>query len=93
MLSKLGISFQKVTFVGDDLNDLELLKRVGFPMTISKSNKDVIKVVKEKDGYVSQKEGHDGIIDILKKITLNLISLKEQYLRQLGNGKLLADGD
>lgn len=74
VLSKLGKSYNEAAFVGDDINDLALLKLVGHPMTICKSNESVVSVVKKRGGYVTKREGHAGIIEALQHIKRKVIS-------------------
>ncbi len=50
---KLGVSFQEVAYIGDDLNDHELLKKVGFsgaPASAPSVTKNLVDFVNEKRG-------------------------------------------
>lgn len=55
---KLGISFDEVGIIGDDINDLEVMKNVGF----SASPADAVPVVKEHVDLVLQKKGGEGCV-------------------------------
>jgi len=55
---KLGISFDEVGIIGDDINDLEVMKNVGF----SASPADAVPVVKEHVDLVLQKRGGEGCV-------------------------------
>jgi YrbI family 3-deoxy-D-manno-octulosonate 8-phosphate phosphatase len=55
---KLGISFDEVGIIGDDINDLDVMKNVGF----SASPADAVPVVKEHVDLVLQKKGGEGCV-------------------------------
>ena len=55
---KLGISFDEVGIIGDDINDLDVMKNVGF----SASPADAVPVVKEHVDLVLQKRGGEGCV-------------------------------
>ena len=61
------IELQNVAYVGDDINDLDVIKSVGFGCSV----KNGVQIVKEAATYVTQKEGGQGavreIIDIILK--------------------------
>lgn len=54
--NKLGISLQDVVFIGDDLNDHELLKKVGF----SGAPSSAPSVTKKLVDFVTEKRGGEG---------------------------------
>jgi len=53
-----GLSFAEVAFVGDDVIDVPLLKRVAFSATPADASEDVKAVV----DYVSTKKGGEGMV-------------------------------
>ena len=53
-----GMSFDNLLYVGDDLNDLELLKMVGFSACPS----DAEDIIKSNVNYISNKTGGNGVI-------------------------------
>ena len=60
-----GISPENVVFVGDDINDLDAMKYVGYPCTVSDGHKSVKEVAK----YISKEPGgHGAIRDIVDHI-------------------------
>ncbi|HKJ05446.1 MAG TPA: HAD-IIIA family hydrolase [Geopsychrobacteraceae bacterium] len=67
ILDNLGLSDSQVAYVGDDLIDLPVLRRVGFSATVSDAHPDVLPLV----DYVSQRSGGRGavreICDLLLK--------------------------
>lgn len=57
-----GISMENVAFVGDDINDLEVMRYVGFPCTVADGHKSVKAVAK----YIAKEAGgHGAIRDII----------------------------
>ena len=44
LLEQFSVTFDKVAFVGDDLPDIPLLRRVGLPVTVSNAVRDVAEV-------------------------------------------------
>jgi len=54
--SKLGISLKEVAYIGDDINDIKLLKQVGFSGTVPSSADYVKKLV----NYTTKVKGGDG---------------------------------
>jgi len=64
-----NVVWENVCFIGDDVNDIELLELVGFPATVYNAMPKVKQIVQERDGYISQRSGGDGavreIIDLI----------------------------
>ncbi|WP_206201955.1 HAD-IA family hydrolase [Terasakiella sp. SH-1] len=65
---ELGISLDNVAHMGDDLNDLSIMEKIGTPITVA----DAIEEVKEQTIYVTQKCGGQGAVrevcDLLVKV-------------------------
>ncbi|WP_026664795.1 N-acylneuraminate cytidylyltransferase [Butyrivibrio sp. FC2001] len=60
-----GISPENVVFVGDDINDLEAMKYVGYPCTVADGHKSV----KEAAKYIAKEPGgHGAVRDIIDHI-------------------------
>jgi YrbI family 3-deoxy-D-manno-octulosonate 8-phosphate phosphatase len=53
---KLNIDLEEVAYIGDDINDMELLKNVGFPAAPNNAPHYIKSLVK----YVTLKNGGDG---------------------------------
>ena len=53
-----SINYQNVCYIGDDVNDLEIMKKVGFSAT----PKDGVKEVKRKSTFISTKLGGEGVL-------------------------------
>lgn len=58
IIDELGINYENVLYVGDDLNDLDVIKKVGF----SACPQDAEYIIKENCQYISKKNGGFGVI-------------------------------
>jgi 3-deoxy-D-manno-octulosonate 8-phosphate phosphatase (KDO 8-P phosphatase) len=58
LLIQLGISHHEVAHIGDDLNDLELMKAIGLPITVPNGVKEIKEIAK----LITEKHGGDGAI-------------------------------
>lgn len=58
ILDKQGLNNEQVAYVGDDLIDLPILRRVGFSATVSDAHPDVLPLV----DYVTQRPGGRGAV-------------------------------
>ena len=58
LLKELNITFENVAYMGDDLNDLGIMKSVGF----SACPKDSVQEVLEITNFISSKNGGDGAV-------------------------------
>ena len=58
LLKELNITFENVAYMGDDLNDLGVMKSVGF----SACPKDAVQEVLEITNFISSKNGGDGAV-------------------------------
>ena len=58
LLKELNITFENVAYMGDDLNDLGVMKSVGF----SACPKDSVQEVLEIANFISSKNGGDGAV-------------------------------
>ena len=56
LCERLGITMKDIAYIGDDINDLELLKQVGFSGAPSNARPEIKEIV----DYVSQTEGGYG---------------------------------
>ena len=55
---KYQIKKNNVAYIGDDINDLEILKQVGF----SASPRDGVSIIKKKSNYVCKSKGGEGVL-------------------------------
>ncbi len=72
LCSELGISFDEVAYIGDDINDIKLLKKVGWSACPSSAAMYIQKIVDK----VLSKKGGDGVFrefveDIIDKDNIN----------------------
>lgn len=51
-----GVSLEEIVYVGDDLNDLDVISKVGYGCSVG----DAVEKVKEHAYYVSEKQGERG---------------------------------
>jgi N-acylneuraminate cytidylyltransferase len=58
LIKKYDLSFDEVAYVGDDINDLPLLKKAGFSFCPS----DAVKEVKEIVNHICTAKGGDGVV-------------------------------
>jgi YrbI family 3-deoxy-D-manno-octulosonate 8-phosphate phosphatase len=58
LLKRHGLRWEEVAFIGDDVNDFELLKRVGFSATPANGTETNKKIVH----YVTKHNGGDGCV-------------------------------
>lgn len=68
LLLKYNLSFEEIAYIGDDINDLELLKKAGISFSVSDAT-DIVKqtvdyVTKNKGGYGAVREVADLILSI-----------------------------
>lgn len=56
ILKENGLQPDEVAYIGDDINDIEVMKLVGFSATVS----DGINIVKETADYICSKKGGEG---------------------------------
>lgn len=65
LIKKYNLNFDEVAYIGDDINDIELLKKVGFSATPKNGVDNVKKVV----NYVASKNGGDGAVrEVIERI-------------------------
>jgi 3-deoxy-D-manno-octulosonate 8-phosphate phosphatase (KDO 8-P phosphatase) len=58
MLAEMGIGDSQVAYVGDDLVDLAMMKRVGLPIAVA----DAVDEVREAAAYVTRARGGHGAV-------------------------------
>lgn len=58
LIAGLGLEWTEVAHIGDDTNDLELLQRVGLPVTVPNAVEDVAAVCR----YVTRRSGGQGAV-------------------------------
>lgn len=82
LLTRRGISWEEVAFVGDDLADLPVLRRVGLPIAVANAVADVKAVA----SYVTRAQGGHGavreVIELLLKGRGEWPEILERYFAQ-----------
>jgi len=77
MASRHGLTLNQVAYIGDDINDLETLKEVGFSATPADGMPQVAAVV----DYVCQKKGGEGAVREIIEMILEAQRSKVEGLR------------
>ena len=68
--TKLNLKYDEIAYIGDDINDLEVIKNVGFGCTVS----DAMQCVKEAADYVARLNGGQGAVREVVELILNMRS-------------------
>ena len=80
LLSQLGLGPDEAAYIGDDLMDIPLLKRVGFGVAVSNG----VEELKEAADYVTKAAGGAGavreVIEYILKSTNSWDALMDRYL-------------
>ena len=76
----MGLSADKVAYVGDDLPDLPVIRYVGFGVAVA----NAVDEVKQYADYVTSRRGGNGavreVIELILKSTGRWQSLMDRYL-------------
>lgn len=85
MAARHGVTLRQVAYIGDDVNDIEALKAVGFSAAPADGLPQVLEIV----GYVCRKNGGEGAVRELAEMILEAQSSKVQgaRLKVPGSGK------
>lgn len=82
LTKQLNLSFHEVAFIGDDLNDMKLLKIVGFSSAPSSSPEYIKRIV----SYVTSKRGGEGAFrEFIEKIITDHTDLESFILNDVTN--------
>lgn len=71
LCDKYGIKLENVAYVGDDINDLEVIKMVGFGCAPS----DAMPQVKEAAKYITRAKGGEGVIREILNMVIRIYNL------------------
>ncbi|MBU1727596.1 MAG: HAD-IIIA family hydrolase [Candidatus Omnitrophica bacterium] len=77
ILKKYKVELDEVCFVGDDLVDLCLIKRVGFPVAVFNAAQDI----KKAAAYITIREGGRGAVREIAEIILKAQGKWEEVLK------------
>ena len=61
-LEELGEEWGSVAMMGDDVTDIEVLKQAQVPVTVPNAVEEVKQIVRERDGYVTNRQGGRGAV-------------------------------
>ena len=67
-----NISLENIAYIGDDINDLQVIESVGFGCCVN----DAEEVVKSKAKYITSRKGGEGAIREVANIVCNLLDNK-----------------
>jgi 3-deoxy-D-manno-octulosonate 8-phosphate phosphatase (KDO 8-P phosphatase) len=79
LLIKLGLAFEDCAFIGDDINDILLLRKVGF----SAATANAPDYVKKEVHYITKHKGGDGAFREFVEYLLNENSVLEKVLAEV----------
>jgi 3-deoxy-D-manno-octulosonate 8-phosphate phosphatase (KDO 8-P phosphatase) len=79
ILEKHGLKDEEVAYVGDDVIDLPVLKRVGFAVSVANG----VDEVKNISHYITKKRGGEGAVREVVELLLSRMGRKERALRSL----------
>lgn len=70
--TKNTLQLKNIAFIGDDINDIPALDKVGLPITVNDATEEVKELVKKRGGFITSKKGGKGAVreaieTILKK--------------------------
>ncbi|WP_338151271.1 HAD-IIIA family hydrolase [Persephonella sp. IF05-L8] len=74
---KFNITDEEILYVGDDLVDIPILKRVGFPVCV----KDAVNELKDLVVYVTRKKGGEGAVREIAELILKLQGKYEEVIK------------
>jgi len=80
MLAEMGIGDAQVAYVGDDLVDLSLMKRVGMPIAVA----DAVPEVRDAAAYVTMARGGHGAVREAAEMILKAQGKWEAILAKIG---------
>ena len=89
-LDEYGFSYQEVAYIGDDLPDIPVLKKVGF----SACPNDAVEEVKRVSQYICKKKGGDGavreFVDLIIKNNISESEKEDDEIKVNNDGKITA---
>lgn len=80
ILKEKGIEDSEVCYVGDDLVDLKMMKRVGFPVAVA----DAVDEVREAAAYTTRARGGYGAVREVAELILKTQGKWEKILEKIG---------
>jgi YrbI family 3-deoxy-D-manno-octulosonate 8-phosphate phosphatase len=81
-LDRQGITWEEVAFVGDDLQDLAVLRKVGWPIAVG----DAVDEVKQAARHVTSRGGGNGAVRESVEWLLEEAGLRERVMEEFLSG-------
>jgi 3-deoxy-D-manno-octulosonate 8-phosphate phosphatase (KDO 8-P phosphatase) len=70
IINKNKFDLKNIAFIGDDINDIPVLDKVGFPVAVNDAAEDVKNLVRKRNGFITKKNGGRGAVRELIEIIL-----------------------
>jgi len=70
---KFKVEPENIAYIGDDINDLEIMKKVGF----SASPNNAVEQIKRKSHYICKLNGGDGVLREVGELILSTKNIKK----------------
>ncbi|MBV4428317.1 acylneuraminate cytidylyltransferase [Clostridium tyrobutyricum] len=67
ILKKYNLSYDEIAYIGDDINDVEIIKKVGLGCCV----RDGMKIVQDSSDYITKKNGGHGAVREIVEMILN----------------------
>mgnify|MGYP000877627345 CR=1 FL=1 len=77
IMSQTGLKSEEIAYMGDDLNDINIIKKVG----LSAAPADAISEVLEIVDFISEKKGGNGAVREFIEFVLKKENLYEKFLK------------
>lgn len=74
ILEKYNTKYEEIAYIGDDLNDLDIIKKVGLSFCV----KDAVEKIKKLSDFIIDKNGGEGAIREVAEIILNAQKIKDK---------------
>ena len=62
IITKNNLDLKNIAMVGDDINDITVLNKVGLPITVGDAVEEVKELVKKRGGFITNKKGGRGAV-------------------------------
>lgn len=59
---KHDLKYEEIAMVGDDINDIPTLEKVGLPIAVGDAVYEVKKLVRERGGFITKSKGGNGAV-------------------------------
>ena len=79
ILGRWELKDEEIAYMGDDVLDIPILKRVGFAISVANG----VAKVKELSHYVTRKEGGEGAIREVVDLTLKILGKRKAALTSI----------